>query len=163
MSVRPVLIWPDERLSQVCAKVQSIDEQLITDMFETMYDAPGRGLAAPQIGVMQRVFVMDVGWKEGEMQPMVCINPKILSRSEDLHQGPEGCLSMPEVAVDVVRPAKIELGYTDMSGERQRQHLTGFAAICAQHELDHLDGKMHFDRVDLADRTRILKSYEAMT
>lgn len=163
MSVRPVLIWPDARLSQVCDKVQTIDEQLITDMFETMYDAPGRGLAAPQIGVMLRVFVMDVGWKEGEMQPMVCINPEILSRSADMHHGPEGCLSMPEVAVDVVRPAEIELAFTDMTGEQQRQHLTGFAAICAQHELDHLDGKMHFDRVDLADRARILKSYEAMT
>lgn len=163
MSVRPVLIWPDERLSQVCAEVQSLDEQLVTDMFETMYDAPGRGLAAPQIGVMLRLFVMDVGWKEGEMQPMVCINPEITSVTGPEVSGPEGCLSMPGVTVDVIRPSEIELVCTDMTGVRQTHVLNGFAAICAQHELDHLDGKMHFDRVDPRDRARILKTYEATT
>lgn len=162
MSIRPVLLWPDARLSQGCADVQGLDEQLITDMFETMYDAPGRGLAAPQIGVMLRLFVMDVGWKDGDMQPVVCINPDILSASEETQCGPEGCLSMPGVTVEVERHAEIELAFTDMTGSRKRRHLTGFAAICAQHELDHLDGKMHFDRAQIADRADVLKTYEAL-
>ncbi|MGH1415999.1 MAG: peptide deformylase [Pelagimonas sp.] len=163
MSVRPVLIWPDDRLTQVCQKVDQPDAKLIADMFETMYDAPGRGLAAPQIGVMQRVFVMDVGWKEGVKQPLVCINPEILSVSKEQVTGPEGCLSMPGVTVDVTRPAGIDLRYTDASGNRVTQTLNGFAAICAQHELDHLNGKMHFDRVKPDERARILKDYEALT
>ncbi|WP_299922498.1 peptide deformylase [uncultured Pelagimonas sp.] len=163
MSVRPVLTWPDSRLSQVCAAVAAPDPGLISDMFETMYDAPGRGLAAPQIGVMQRLFVMDVGWKNGEKTPMVCLNPEIVAASDDTVIGPEGCLSMPGVLVDVERSAQIELCYTNADGECLTETLTGFAAICAQHELDHLDGKMHFDRVSQGNRTRILKEYEALT
>lgn len=163
MSVREILTWPDPRLAQVCAPVEKIDADLITDMFETMYDAPGRGLAAPQIGVMQQVFVMDVGWKTGEMEPMACINPEIVSRSEARVTGEEGCLSLPGVSVDVERFAEIELRYTDLTGERLTRPLAGFAAICAQHELDHLDGKMHFDRVEAAAKARVLKEYEALT
>ncbi|WP_299936925.1 peptide deformylase [uncultured Pelagimonas sp.] len=163
MSIRPVLTWPDSCLSQVCAAVAAPDPGLISDMFETMYDAPGRGLAAPQIGVMQRLFVMDVGWKNGEKTPMVCLNPEIVAASEDTVVGPEGCLSMPGVLVDVERSAQIELRYTNADGDRLTETLTGFAAICAQHELDHLDGKMHFDRVSQGNRTRILKEYEALT
>ncbi|SMX26856.1 Peptide deformylase [Pelagimonas phthalicica] len=163
MSVREVLTWPDPRLAQVCAPVEIIDPELITDMFETMYDAPGRGLAAPQIGVMQRVFVMDVGWKTGEMEPMACINPEIVSRSEARVTGEEGCLSLPGVSVEVERFAEVELRYTDLTGERLTQPLAGFASICAQHELDHLDGKMHFDRVEADLKARVLKEYEALT
>nr|WP_286197109.1 peptide deformylase [Tropicibacter sp. R15_0] len=157
------MTWPDPRLAQVCAPVEKIDADLITDMFETMYDAPGRGLAAPQIGVMQRVFVMDVGWKTGEMEPMACINPEIVSRSEARVTGEEGCLSLPGVSVEVERFAEIELRYTDLTGERLTRPLAGFAAICAQHELDHLDGKMHFDRVEVDAKARLLKEYEALT
>lgn len=163
MSVREILTWPDPRLAQVCAPVEVIDADLITEMFETMYDAPGRGLAAPQIGVLQRVFVMDVGWKTGEMEPMACINPEIVSCSEARVTGEEGCLSLPGVSVEVERFAEIELRYTDLTGERLTRLLAGFAAICAQHELDHLDGKMHFDRVEADAKARVLKKYEALT
>ena len=150
MAVRPILTWPDARLSAVCAPVGAPDDavrQLAADMLETMYAAPGRGLAAPQVGVLRRLFVMDVTWKEGRNDPLVCLDPQILWRSEAQAAGPEGCLSIPGVTTEVMRAKEIRLGYTDLTGQRHEAHLTGFAAICAQHEYDHLDGIMTFDRL----------------
>ena len=164
MTVRPILAWPDPKLSQVCDPVEDATaiSALIDDLFDTMYDAPGRGLAAPQIGVMQRVFVMDPTWKEGSKTPYVCINPEILSSSDIRKPGEEACLSIPGVAAQVIRPSEITLAYTDRDGGRRADHLTGFAATCAQHELDHLDGRVIFDRIAPEQRAELEATYQAL-
>ena len=160
MSVLPILIWPDPRLSQVCVPVGAEGlSGLITDMFETMYDAPGRGLAAPQVGVLKRVFVMDCGWKDGEMMPLACIDPEIIEASEEVAIGPEGCLSIPDAPAEVARPAWVVLRWTGLDGAVQQRRLDGFEAKCALHELDHLDGKEIFDRISTEDRARIEGAY----
>ena len=145
MSLRPILRWPDPRLSQPCGPAVPGPEldALIRDMFETMYDAPGRGLAGPQVGAMLRVFVMDAGWKDGEMTPRACINPRILWMSEETAVGPEGCLSIPGVTA-------------------QEVDLHGAEAIVAQHEYDHLDGLVHFDRLEPETRAALMADYGAL-
>ncbi|WP_226625940.1 peptide deformylase [Alloyangia pacifica] len=164
MSLLPILRWPDPRLSQGCAEVGSAAEvaDLVTDLFETMYDAPGRGLAAPQVGAMVRVFVMDAGWKDGEMTPRACINPEITWASEERATGGEGCLSIPGVTAQVARHARIRLAYTDLAGEVQEVELSGAEAIVAQHEYDHLDGLVHFDRLEAEARAALIADYEAL-
>jgi peptide deformylase len=158
-----IVQYPDARLATPCEPVADVAAVvgLISEMFETMYAAPGRGLAAPQVGVLARVFVMDAGWKSGTKTPRVCINPEIVTVSKETVTGPEGCLSAPGIEVQLTRPARITLDYTDQMGVRQREDLTGFDAICAQHELDHLDGTMHFDRLDAQTRAGLIQDYEA--
>ena len=160
MSLLPILRWPDARLSTVCATVQPDEDlgDLVRDMFGTMYNAPGRGLAAPQVGVMKRLFVMDCGWKDGDMTPMVCINPEILT-SDGMAPGSEGCLSIPGVLAEVMRPERITLRFTDMEGRAQEVELEGFEARCAQHELDHLDGIVTFDRLSAEARRVVEAAY----
>jgi peptide deformylase len=156
----PILRWPDPRLSTVCDPV-ALDEDLdnlVRDMFETMYAAPGRGLAAPQVGVLKRLFVMDCGWKDGDMTPMVCINPEIL-RADGMAPGSEGCLSIPGVLAEVMRPERILLRYRDIDGAVQEVELDGFEARCAQHELDHLDGIVTFDRLSPEARRVVEEAY----
>ncbi|SNR78921.1 peptide deformylase [Puniceibacterium sediminis] len=164
MSVLPILRWPDPHLSQVCAPVTDVAavRGLVTDMFETMYDAPGRGLAAPQIGVLLRVFVMDVGWKTGERTPVVCINPRIVAASDEVSTREEGCLSIPGVLAEISRPEAVTLEYLDLDGVTHSDALEGPAAMCAQHELDHLDGLVTFDRLDPAARAALIAEYEAV-
>jgi peptide deformylase len=164
MSVRPIVTWPDPRLSEVCAPVDDLTDlaDLVRDMFDTMYDAPGRGLAAPQIGVMQRVFVMDPTWKTGDRTPFVCINPEILSSGGGTAEATEACLSIPGVSVDVSRPTDITFGFTDLDGVRHETRLTGFAAICAQHELDHLNGVVIFDRLTPEMRAQVKANYAVL-
>ncbi|WP_299652388.1 peptide deformylase [uncultured Tateyamaria sp.] len=166
MSLRNILKWPHPCLEAVCAPVEAVTPEVRTlaaDMLETMYAAPGRGLAAPQIGEMLRLFVMDATWKEGEPSPVICINPDILDRSDDVEIAGEGCLSIPGVTAQVERPASVRMVWTDLDGVVQEQWLTGFAARCAQHELDHLDGILTLDRVDDVQRETILDAYEAQT
>lgn len=148
MTTLPILFWPDPRLAMPCDPVTPQDdlEHLVRDMFATMYAAPGRGLAAPQVGVLKRLFVMDCGWKEGEMTPMVCINPEII-HAEGMVSGTEGCLSIPGVLAEVMRPERIVLRFSGLDGVTQDLPLDGFEARCAQHELDHLDGIITFDRL----------------
>lgn len=147
MAILPILRWPDPRLATPCAPVTGDVAQLAADMLETMYAAPGRGLAAPQVGVLKRLFVMDVAWKEGTPAPRVVINPQILWRSDDTATGAEGCLSIPGILTDMPRATQIRMAWTDLHGQPQDEILTGFAAICAQHEYDHLDGILTFDRL----------------
>ncbi|MDO6587747.1 peptide deformylase [Salipiger sp. 1_MG-2023] len=162
MSVRPVLLWPDPRLTQPCAAADPATiKALVGDLFETMYDAPGRGLAAPQIGVLQRVFVMDAGWKDGEMTPIACIDPEITEVSGETATGPEGCLSIPGVTAQVRRPVWVEMRFTDLAGVRQERRFEGAEAIVAQHEYDHLDGLVHFDRLSPEDAKALQRGYEA--
>ncbi len=148
MSVLPVVLWPDPRLSQKCDPVEGrVPEALIADMFDTMYDAKGRGLAAPQVGVMQRFFVMDCGWKEGHATPMVVINPTIMAAERVPVTADEGCLSIPGVLVPVTRHTAITLQWTAGEGDIHMADFDGFEARCIQHEFDHLNGTVTFDRI----------------
>jgi peptide deformylase len=163
MTVLPILRWPDPRLSTPCAPAPLTDavRHLAADMLETMYAAPGRGLAAPQVGHLIRLFVMDVTWKEGAPSPRICLNPEILWRSDTTATGTEGCLSIPGITTDIARATDIRLRWTDLDGLTQEENLSGFAAICAQHEYDHLDGLVTFDRLPVAARGTALDAYAA--
>ncbi len=145
MAVRPLRYDGDLVLLQVAPPVESFDENLaalVLDMFETMYAAPGRGLAAPQVGVSRRVFVVDTDWKEGDPAPMIFINPEIVAQSSELVLGKEGCLSIPDKTFEVARPAWVELAWRDLDGAPLRGRFEAVQAVCVCHELDHLDGKM---------------------
>jgi len=165
MSILPILTWPDPRLTEICAPVAEITpeiETLAADMLETMYAAPGRGLAGHQVGAMLRLFVMDVGWKEGKPDPLVCINPMMQEVGEDRADTEEGCLSIPGVTAMVNRPTRVQMVWTGLNGGRYVQSFEGFAAVCAQHELDHLDGVVTFDHLDSDTRAALLAEYEGL-
>jgi peptide deformylase len=151
MSVLEILRWPDPRLMDICAP----------DMLETMYAAPGRGLAGPQVGAMVRLFVMDTGWKEGRPDPLVCINPMLQEVSEERAVNSEGCLSIPGISADVSRPQTVQMMWTGLNGGRFVQSFDGFAAVCVQHELDHLDGVVTFDHLDAVTRAQLELDYRA--
>lgn len=160
----PILRWPDARLATPCAAVGAVTEpvgRLAADMLDTMYAASGRGLAAPQVGHLLRLFVMDVTWKDGPRSPMVCIDPEILWRSDQIADGPEGCLSLPGLTVTVARAQAIRLAHTGLDGIRRETLLEGFAAICAQHEADHLDGIITLDRLAPDARAQAEAGYAA--
>jgi len=143
MAVRRLRLVPDPVLHEVCAPVSVFDVALASltrDMFETMYAATGRGLAAPQVGVTQRVFVMDALWKAETPTPMLFVNPEITARSETRVVLDEGCLSLPDQIVPVARPDAVDLRWQDLDGAWHAQQFTGFEAACVQHEIDHLDG-----------------------
>jgi len=162
MSVLPLVIWPDARLTATCAPVVEITpeiETLAADMLETMYAAPGRGLAAPQVGELVRMFVMDIGWKEGKPDPLVCINPMLQEVSEERATLQEGCLSIPGILADVSRPAQVQMVWTGLNGARYVQSFEGFGAACVQHELDHLDGIVTFDHQSAEARAELLALY----
>lgn len=164
MSVLPILKWPDPRLTETCVPIDEVTDDIRTlaaDMLETMYAAPGRGLAAPQVGAMVRMFVMDVGWKEGKSDPLICINPMLQEVGEDRATNDEGCLSIPGVSASVNRPAQMQMVWSSLEGARYVQSFDGFAAACAQHELDHLDGIVTFDHLDAATRAALEADYEA--
>ena len=162
MAILPILRWPDARLATRCAEVASVSPEILAlaeDMLETMYAAPGRGLAAPQVGVLQRIFVMDTTWKDGQRNPRVCLNPDIYWMSEDRVTGPEGCLSIPGVTMEVSRARAIHLRWLGLDGALHEDRLVGFDAICAQHEFDHLDGIVGFHRLLPEARARAEAEY----
>ncbi len=158
MTVLPILLWPAQALRVVAAPVGTVSVEvraLAADMFDAMRAARGRGLAAPQVGRPLRLFVMDVGWKDGASDPIVAIDPVILEASTESDVATEGCLSLPGVPVEVVRPSAVTLAYTDLDGVRQSRRFDGFAARCVQHERDHLDGILCIDRLPQAGRAAI--------
>ena len=164
MSVLEIVQWPDPRLMEICPPVEAITpeiEALAANMLETMYAAPGRGLAGPQVGAMVRVFVMDTGWKEGKPDPLVCINPMLQEVSEERATNSEGCLSIPGVSADISRPEQVQMMWTGLNGGRYVQSFSGFAAACVQHELDHLDGVVTFDHLDADTRAKLEAEYIA--
>lgn len=166
MAIRPILIIPDSKLRQVAEAVPAVDAEirtLVDDMFETMYDAPGIGLAAPQIGVLKRVVVLDVAKRRDEeatAEPMVFINPKLVWTSEEVSTYEEGCLSIPEYYEEVERPAVIRVAYLDRDGAPQQLEAEGILATCLQHEIDHLDGVLFIDHISRLKRARVMRKFE---
>ena len=165
MSVRPILIHPDPRLKKVCRSIVAVDaaiRSLSDDMLDTMYDAPGVGLAAPQIGVDLRMIVMDCAAKDAAPQPMVLINPEIVWHSDDLNEHEEGCLSIPEIYGPVTRPAEVKVRFLDREGTAQEGHFGGLWATCVQHEIDHLNGRLFIDYLGAARRMLITEKMKKL-
>ncbi|HEY0855266.1 MAG TPA: peptide deformylase [Devosia sp.] len=163
MATRPILVLPDPRLRAIADPIEKVDDSvkaLAKDMLDTMYDAPGIGLAGPQIGEMKRIVVMDLA-KEGEdPAPIVMINPEILKFSDETVTTEEGCLSIPELYYDVERPAEVTVRYIDLDGKTVEKDATDRLAICIQHELDHLDGVLYIDYLSRLKRDRVLKKFQ---
>lgn len=160
MAILPILTAPDPRLRKKCEPVKNFDtrlKQLVDDMLETMYDAPGIGLAAPQIGVCERLLVLDVSDGDSEKSPMCLVNPEIVWKSEETCPYKEGCLSVPEQYSEVVRPAKIKVQYQDVTGAAHALDADGLLATCIQHEIDHLDGVLFVDHLSRIKRDMILR------
>jgi len=159
--IRPILIHPDPRLKKHCATVDDLSDarrKLAKDMLETMYDAPGIGLAAPQVGVMERLITLDCVKAQGEApEPMVMFNPEVLSTSEETNVYEEGCLSIPEQYAEVTRPKEVRVRWIDMDGNPQERDFDGLWATCVQHEIDHLDGKLFIDYLKPLKRQMITR------
>jgi len=165
MALRPIITLPDKRLHLKAEPVSRIDDEvraLMDDLLETMYDAPGIGLAATQIAVPKRVMVLDVAKRQDETasrDPMFFANPEILWVSEETSAYEEGCLSIPEFFEEVVRPSRVRVRYLDRNGKRQEIEADGILATCLQHEIDHLNGVLFIDRISRLKRARILKKF----
>jgi peptide deformylase len=162
MAVRPIIVLPDPRLRLVSEPVKNIDDgirKLVDDMFDTMYDAPGIGLAAIQVGVPKRVVTADLAKKDEPRNPQVFINPEIVSRSEELSVYEEGCLSIPEIHEDVERPTRVRVRYMDLAGKAQEVEADALLATCLQHEIDHLNGVLFIDHISKLKRDRIVKKF----
>ena len=165
MSLRPILLHPDPRLKKVADPVAAVTPELLAladDMLETMYDAPGIGLAAPQIGLGKRLIVLDCEKDEGASRPLVMFNPEITWSSEARNVYEEGCLSIPEQYAEVTRPASVEVAWIDRNGAEQREKFDGLWATCVQHEIDHLDGKLFIDYLGPIKRQMITRKMEKL-
>jgi peptide deformylase len=162
MALRNIIILPDKRLRSVSKLVDHIGDDirtLVADMFETMYEAPGIGLAAIQVGVPSRVVVMDLSKRNTEAEPKVFINPQITWSSEEKSPYEEGCLSIPEIHEDVERPARVKVKYLDLDGNPHEDDAEGLFATCIQHEVDHLNGVLFIDHISKLKRDRIIKKF----
>ncbi|MBJ6124599.1 peptide deformylase [Microvirga splendida] len=163
MTIRPLVIIPDSKLRLVSEPVQEITSEirrLADDMLETMYDAPGVGLAAIQIGIPVRMVTMDVSKTEDERQPMVLINPEILWASEEKRVYEEGCLSIPEYYEEVERPDRVRFRYMNLEGATIEQDADGLLATCVQHEIDHLNGVLFIDYLSKLKRDRVVTKFK---
>jgi peptide deformylase len=149
MALRDIIIHPDPRLKKAADPVEDVSDEirrLADDMLETMYDAPGIGLAAPQVGVLKRILVMDCVKEEGAApRPMVLLNPEVTWSSEALNTYEEGCLSIPDQYADVTRPAEVEVSWLGLDGAAHSEKFDGLWATCVQHEIDHLNGRLFID------------------
>ena len=157
MAIREILVVPNPVLKQVSQPVAKVDDELralMDDMLETMYDAPGIGLAAIQIGVPKRVIVMDIAGPDEEKAPRYFVNPEIVWSSEDTAPYEEGCLSIPDIYDEVERPARVKLKYLNYQGEEVIEDADGLFAVCIQHEMDHLEGVLFIDHLSRLKRDR---------
>ena len=162
MALRDILKIPDKRLRLVSEPVKRVDagiRALVDDMFETMYDAPGIGLAAIQIGVAKRVVVMDLSKKDEAQAPQVFINPEITWRSEETSTYEEGCLSIPDYYEEVERPQRVKVKYLDLDGKAHEIEADGLFATCLQHEVDHTNGVLFIDHISKLKRDRVIKKF----
>jgi peptide deformylase len=184
MAIREILEVPDPRLKIVSEPVTNFDaelRELVTDMFETMYDAPGIGLAAIQVGVPKRVLVIDLQPEDPDAEPVACdhdgrhhhhqptikqprvfVNPEILDPADELSTYQEGCLSVPEVFADVDRPARCRVRWQDLDGVTHEEEMEGLMATCIQHEMDHLEGVLFIDHLSRLKRQMVLKKLEKL-
>ena len=162
MAIREIIILPDKQLRLVSKKIEKVTpkiRQLADDMFETMYDAPGIGLAAIQVGAALRVVTMDLSKREEHSEPKVFINPEIVSSSDEKSVYEEGCLSIPDIHEDVERPARVRVKYLDLDGKPQESDAEGLFATCIQHEIDHLNGVLFIDHISKLKRDRVVKKF----
>ncbi|MFN0262312.1 peptide deformylase [Tepidamorphus sp. 3E244] len=162
MAIREIITLPAPLLREESAPVERIDDELqtlIDDMLETMYDAPGIGLAGVQIAVPRRLLVMDVSRDEDARSPHVLINPEVVWTSEEMSAYEEGCLSIPEYYAEVERPATCKVSYTDRDGKQQVMEADGVLATCVQHEIDHLNGQLFIDYLSKLKRDRVVKKF----
>ncbi|MDC1229094.1 peptide deformylase, partial [Octadecabacter sp.] len=166
MTKRTILLHPDPRLKAVCDPVDAFDKDLralADDMLETMYDAPGIGLAAPQVGVMNRMLVMDCVKDDlAAAEPMVLINPRVIDASTDLNVYDEGCLSIPDQYAEVERPARVKVEWSDLDGKTVQKEFDGLWATCVQHEIDHLNGKLFIDYLKPLKRQMITRKMQKL-
>ena len=163
MAVLPIITAPDPRLKAKAKPVARVDDavrRLMDDMLETMYLAPGIGLAAPQVGVSQRVIVVDVSKDEEKRAPVVLANPEIVAKSDDLASYEEGCLSVPDHYAEVQRPAKVRVRYLDRDNEIREQEFDGLLATVIQHEMDHLEGVLFIDHLSSLKRGMIVRKLQ---
>jgi peptide deformylase len=162
MAVREIVKLPDPILRQVSQPLKTVDaaaRKLFDDMLETMYDAPGIGLAAIQLGIAQRMLVVDLAKEGEEKQPLFMANPEIAWRSEAMSDYEEGCLSIPEFYEMVTRPSEVKVRYLDRQGEPRELHARGLLATCVQHEIDHLNGVLFIDYISKLKRDRVIKKF----
>ncbi|HVJ42709.1 MAG TPA: peptide deformylase [Dongiaceae bacterium] len=160
MALLPILVAPDPRLKKIAKPVAAVDatvRKLMDDMLETMYRAPGIGLAAPQVGMLQRVIVLDLAHEDEKPQPLRMANPELIWVSDDDASYNEGCLSVPDHYADVVRPAGIRVRYLDENNVARELEADGLLATCIQHEIDHLDGILFIDHLTALKRNVILR------
>ena len=165
MALREIIIVPDKQLRQVSQPVEAVTPEirkLADDMFETMYDAPGIGLAAIQIAQPVRLITMDLVRKEagGASEPRAFINPEIIGASEEMRVYEEGCLSIPNYYAEVERPAKVRIRYTDLDGKLHEEDAEGLFATCIQHEIDHLGGTLFIDHLSRLKRALVMRKFE---
>ena len=162
MAIRPLVTLPDRRLRLKSVPVDKIDAEvrrLAQDMLDTMYDAPGVGLAAIQIGEPRRIVTIDTAKKDEERRPVVLVNPEIVWASEEKNTYEEGCLSIPEYYEEVERPARVRFRYTDLDGHAVEVEAEGLFATVVQHEIDHLDGVLFIDHLSRLKRDRVVKKF----
>jgi peptide deformylase len=162
MAVREIIKLPDKRLRLVSEPVKRIDadiRKLIDDLFETMYHAPGIGLAAIQIGEPRRVITMDLSKKEDNHEPQVFVNPEIVWTSDETAKYEEGCLSIPDYYEEVERPAQVKVKYLDRDGKAREIEAKGLLATCLQHEIDHINGVLFIDHLSKLKRDRVIKKF----
>ena len=162
MTIKPLIILPDPILRQVSQPMERIDSdslRLADDMLETMYDAPGIGLAAIQIGVPRRLVVIDVSKEGEEKRPIVFFNPEILTSSDARSTYEEGCLSIPDYYAEVERPAAVTVKYLDRDGREQQIEADGLLATCLQHEIDHLNGTLFIDHISRLKREMVIRKF----
>ena len=164
--IRPIVLHPDARLKKKSAEVVSITDALIKladDMMETMYDAPGIGLAAPQIGVLERLIVMDCAKNEGEEpDPVIMVNPIITASSTEKSVYEEGCLSIPEHFAEITRPELVQVEWVDLDGKQHSEEFNGLKSTCVQHEIDHLNGKLFIDYLGPMKRQLITRKMQKL-
>lgn len=168
MTLRPIRVLPDPVLrkpSQPIARIDNAVKTLARDMLETMYDAPGVGLAAVQVGELLRLVVLDIADEdEGERRrPLVMVNPEIVTRGEELRMHEEGCLSIPDVRIEIERPATVTVRYLDLDGKRHELKAKGLLATAIQHEIDHLDGRLIIDFLSRLKRDMIVRKFRKQT
>ena len=160
MSIKDIITVPDETLKKISEPVEKIganEKKLINDLFETMYNSKGIGLAAVQVGILKRILVIDVSSQDQKKQPLSFINPSIKKVSNEMSIYEEGCLSIPETFIEIERPKICEVEYIDLNGKKRSMKCDGLLSTCLQHEINHLDGKLIIDHLSKLKKDMIIK------